>query len=294
MSVTYDNYRIFYYVAKYRSFTQAANVLLNNESNISRSINNLEHELGCQLFIRSNRGVTLTPEGEKLYTRVAVAHQQLQAAEAELADVKNLKKGIVSIGVSETALHVLLLPKLQKFHQKFPDIKIHISSVTTPQALASLKSGLVDFAVVTSPTGISRPLKEIPVVPLHEILIGGPRFAALASQSLNITDIPKYPFILLNSQTNAHNYFLRFFLDRGVSLRPDIQVATTDQILPLIKYDLGIGFLPEFFAEDALAKKEVFRIKLNCELPSRSICIVTDTSRPMSIAAKELEKLLLS
>ena len=38
---------------------------------------------------RSNRGVTLTPEGQKLYTRVAAAHHQLSSAEAELADAKS-------------------------------------------------------------------------------------------------------------------------------------------------------------------------------------------------------------
>ena len=60
----YDYYRIFYYVAQYQSFTKAAEMLRNNQPNITRYINNLESELGCKLFIRSNRGVKLTPEGE--------------------------------------------------------------------------------------------------------------------------------------------------------------------------------------------------------------------------------------
>ena len=62
MYINYEHYRIFYYVAKYRSFTQAASALLNNQPNITRTIKNLEDALGCTLFVRSNRGVTLTPE----------------------------------------------------------------------------------------------------------------------------------------------------------------------------------------------------------------------------------------
>ncbi len=54
----------YYYVAQYQSFTKAAEMLRNNQPNITRYINNLESELGCKLFIRSNRGVKLTPEGE--------------------------------------------------------------------------------------------------------------------------------------------------------------------------------------------------------------------------------------
>lgn len=66
MIINYDYYKIFYYVAKYKSFTQAANVLYNNQPNITRSIKNLERDLNCTLFIRNNRMVSLTPEGEKL------------------------------------------------------------------------------------------------------------------------------------------------------------------------------------------------------------------------------------
>ena len=64
MNISYDYYKIFYFVARYGSFTRAAEVLMNNQPNITRSIKNLEGELGCTLFVRSNRGVTLTAEGE--------------------------------------------------------------------------------------------------------------------------------------------------------------------------------------------------------------------------------------
>ena len=55
---TYDYYRIFYHVAQQHSFTKAAEVLHNNQPNITRCMNNLETELGCHLFVRSNRGVS--------------------------------------------------------------------------------------------------------------------------------------------------------------------------------------------------------------------------------------------
>ena len=61
MNVNYEYYRIFYYVAKYKSFTKAANVLYANQPNITRTINRLESELGCRLFERTHQGVTLTP-----------------------------------------------------------------------------------------------------------------------------------------------------------------------------------------------------------------------------------------
>lgn len=105
MYISYDYYRIFYYVAKYSSFTKAATVLRNNQPNMTRAIKNLESELGCKLFVRSNRNVTLTPEGEKLYEHVSVAFHHIESAENELQLDKNLQGGSISIGATEVALH---------------------------------------------------------------------------------------------------------------------------------------------------------------------------------------------
>lgn len=103
MEVTYDYYRIFYYAAKYKSFSQAATILMSNQPNVTRAIHNLESQLGCRLFIRSNRGAELTPEGERLYSHVAIAYDHLHAAELELENEKKLEQGTVTIGVSEIA-----------------------------------------------------------------------------------------------------------------------------------------------------------------------------------------------
>lgn len=54
-----DYYKTFYYVALSKNFTKAAELLGNNQPNVTRSMNNLEAELGCRLFARSNRGVSL-------------------------------------------------------------------------------------------------------------------------------------------------------------------------------------------------------------------------------------------
>ena len=70
--MTLDYYRIFYYVAQYQSFSKAAEILGNNQPNLSRCMNLLESELGCKLLVRTNRGVSLTPEGQRLFEHVYV------------------------------------------------------------------------------------------------------------------------------------------------------------------------------------------------------------------------------
>ena len=84
MNVNYEYYRVFYYVAKYKSFTGAANALLSNQPNITRVIKKLEEELGCTLFVRQRHGVALTPEGEKLYSHVSIALEHILCGEEEI------------------------------------------------------------------------------------------------------------------------------------------------------------------------------------------------------------------
>ena len=108
MNISYDYYRIFYYVAKYGSISQASRLLLNSQPNLTRAIRNLEGELGCVLFSRSSRGMHLTPEGERLFRHVRIAVEHIEAAQAELTESTSLQGGTVYLATNETALRCLL------------------------------------------------------------------------------------------------------------------------------------------------------------------------------------------
>lgn len=294
MNISYEYYHIFYYVAKYRNLTQAAEALHNNQPNISRILRLLEHELGCTLMIRSNRGISLTPEGERLYSHVKVAVEQIQAGEESLLKSARLQEGIVTIGASETALHLLLLPVLNQFKKKYPQIRIRISSHLTNQAMESVKNGLVDFALVATPVTIAKPLLSYPVMEFQDILVGGPSYAFLQEHAVSLEELSAFPFVCLGENTITRRFYEDFFRSHRLILTPELEAATTDQVLSMIESDLGIGFLPRVFAKEALAKQEVCQIPLAEEIPCRQICFVENENRPLSIAATELKQAITS
>ena len=126
MSINFEYYKIFYYVAKYQNISKAAKALQNNQPNITRVMKLLEGELGCQLMVRSNKGVALTEDGERLYGYVQPAVEQLQTAEEELTGRAKLGGGVVTIGASETALHLFLFDVIHEYHEKHPDVRVRI------------------------------------------------------------------------------------------------------------------------------------------------------------------------
>lgn len=292
MNVSYEYYRIFYYVAKYRSFTKAANVLGNNQPNVTRTMNRLEDELNCKLFVRSNRGVSLTPEGERLFAHVEVAMEHIQTGESELTGSASLQYGSVFIGASETALNLFLLEKLQFFHEQFPEIRLHITNHSTPQALTALKNGAVDCAVVTTPANVERPLQKTVLVPFQEILVGGSGFRELQEMKHHLKNVTTFPLIMLGQGTMTWEFYNQLFLQHGLSMEPDIEAATADQILPLVRHNLGLGFLPRAIAEEAIRRNEIVSVPLYEEIPQRNILLVQDRHRPLSAAAREFIKLL--
>ena len=171
MDVNFEYYKIFYYVAKYNNFTRAARVLGNSQPNVTRAMNCLEQQLHCTLLVRTNRGVFLTTEGEKLYTHVAAAMEQLFTAEEELAECVGLSHGSIAIGASETALNLFLLDKLKEFHNTYPGIRLKIYNHSTPQAVEAVRRGTVDFAVVSTPVKADAPLHMTMLHPYLPILI---------------------------------------------------------------------------------------------------------------------------
>ena len=290
--ITYDYYRIFYYVAQYKSFTRAAEALHNNQPNITRCMNNLESELNCTLFLRSNKGITLTPEGKRLYEHVAIAYEQLSLGEDEIRQNRDLENGLVSIGASENALRLLLLPVLERFHEQYPHVRIRIFNHSTPQAILALESKVVDFAAVTSPLTIQKPLHKTHLASYREILIGGTKYKELASQIRSLNDLSGIPVIGLADGTGTRELYHRYFLSHGLMFAPDMEAATTDQMLTLVKSELGLAFVPEPMAKDLLARGELVQLHLQEIIPTRSICLVYDHHRPLNTAARKFQQMM--
>lgn len=292
MYINYDYYRIFYYVAKYQNFTQAASILMNNQPNITRTIKKLESELGCTLFVRSNRGVRLTPEGEKLYAHIRIAIEQIQAGEEELSLDKSLQSGIISIGVSESALRCFLLPVLKEFQQHYPGIRLRVSNCTTPQAIASLKSGAVDMALVTTPSGKMDSLTVRNVKKIQDVAVCGTAFSSLSDRQISLAQLSAMPIVSLGPHTRTYEFYSELFMQNRLVFSPDIEVSTADQILPIVKSNLGIGFVPQEFLADE-DPGSIIRLNIKETIPTRSICLIERTDQPLSIAAKELEYMIL-
>ncbi len=289
MDITYDYYRIFYYVAKYGGISQAANALMRGQPNISKTVQTLEDQLGCKLLVRSNRGVTLTPEGEKLYRHLKVAFEHISAAENEILSERDLESGIISIATTEIALYGSVLSALTKFSTDHPHVKVKLTNSNNSNSLSMLKNGLADFAVLTMDK-IDSGFRVKTIKNFREILCV--KSGQLSSENFDIADILKNTYIGLNSSSYTYAFCTEYLMSLGINREPDIEVATANQVLQLVKAGIGIGFIAEPIADEWLKNGQIYEIKLPKAPPLREICLVEDKDRSLSVAAKTLVQYL--
>src|SRR6201994_3874028 len=122
----WDKLRIFHAVASAGSFTHAGQMLTLSQSAVSRQISALEEEITTPLFQRHARGLTLTDEGEMLYSAVSDVLNRLAQAEEDLKNVREAPRGTLKITASHGIGTYWLLSPLDKFLKEYPEVEVHL------------------------------------------------------------------------------------------------------------------------------------------------------------------------
>lgn len=292
MNINLEYYKIFYYVSKYGSFTKAAEALCISQPAISQAVKQLESSLGSSLFVRTQKGVKLTPEGEMLYSYIAPGYENILLGENQFKKMIDLDTGEIRIGASDMTLQFYLLSYLETFHLKYPDIKVNVTNAPTPDTLEYLYKGKIDFGVVSAPFQIKPDITAREVQVIEDIFVAGSKFAPLKDKILDYTDLKGLPIICLESNTSTRTYVDEYLKDNGVSLEPEFELATSDMIVQFTLRNLGIGCVVKNFADKYIESKELFELQFKEHIPKRHFCIITSDKNPMSKAAKELLNML--
>lgn len=287
-----EYYKVFYYVAKYRSLTAAAEQLAISQPAVSQAVKMLENGVGTKLFIRTSRGVRLTAEGEILARYVSKGYEQIELGEKKLAQMLDLEIGELRIGASDMTLRFYLLPYLEQFHEQYPGIKVTVSNAPTPETLDSLLEGKIDFGVVSTPFDVAPGIEAVRVKEIEDIFIGGLKFRSYKNRMLGLQEVERLPIISLEKKTSTRKFMDAFLEENGVELNPEFELATSDMIVQFTLRNMGIGCIMREFAEEYLETGRLFALRFNKIIPRRHFCIVTDEKNPLSAAGRKLLDLI--
>ena len=286
-----DLYKVFRQVGKSGSFSKAAEELYMTQPAVSQSIMQLENELNIRLFNRTRKGVTFTTEGNNLFDYVNSAITLIEAGEEKILEFRNLSTGELKIGVGDTISKYYLIPFLEKFHNKYPNIKLKIINSTTIELCSYIKSGDIDIAICNFPIEDDS-LELIPCAEIQDIFVCGERYKKLISDKVSYEELTKLPLIFLEKSSNSRKYVESFMISKGVNISPDFELGSYDLLLEFAKINLGIACVIKEFSKEFLEKKYVYEIDTIEKIPKRSIGACYLKKVPLSLGAIEFLKIM--
>ena len=283
-----EYYKVFYYVAKLGSVTKAADYLALSQPAVSQTIKQLEKQLGVGLFQRVSKGVRLTSEGALLFDFVEKGYEQIELGVQKVRQLQNLELGEIRIGASDMTLQFYLLPFLEQYHEKYPDIKVTVTNAPTPETLQFLTEGRIDFGIVSTPFAETPGLDAIQVKEIEDVFVAGRRFIAYKNRTLDLQELEKIPIISLEKNTSTRRYMDDFLAQNQVVIQPEFELATSDMIVQFALKNLGVGCVVKDFAKEYVDAGLLFELRFNKIIPKRHFSVVLNRKTPLSVAAQKL------
>lgn len=285
-------YYIFYTVANEKSISAAAKALYISQPAISKAVSKLESSLNTKLFMRSSRGVSLTKEGEILYTQVKTAFLSIQTGENQLKKANELGVSQLSIGVSISLCKYILLPYLQKFVKDNPHIKVTITCHPTLETISDVENGITDIGFVGIPEQ-QNDLVYLPVLEIQDTFVTTKRYLdnfKLRESSDNNSKpnlLESATFMMLNKENISRKYVDQYLHSHQIFMENIIEINTMDLLIELAKIDLGIACVIKDFVKTELETGELTELTFRRNIPKRKIGLVYRSENSMTDAMQK-------
>jgi DNA-binding transcriptional LysR family regulator len=269
----WDKLRIFHAVASAGSFTHAGQQLTLSQSAVSRQISALEEEISTPLFQRHARGLTLTDEGELLYTAVREVLSRLAAAEESLKNIHESPRGPLKITASHGIGAYWLLPRLKEFSKEYPDVEIHLLMEDRELDLSQREADLA----VRMRAPVQADLIQRKLFTVHYHMYASKEFLAKQEAPKTLEDICNFPVVVYGEtaapEIREINWLLEHYKKHfKTGCKGSItRINNITGILQAVEVGLGIGVLPDYVA---IGHPDLVRVLPEVPAPSFDVHLV--------------------
>lgn len=267
----YNKYKIFYAVAECNSFSKAVDVLHISQPAISYAIKELESQLNTELFIRENRTIKLTDDGEKLMVYLRRAFNEINIAEKILKEQKNDLVGTIKFGLYQH-LAVMFVPDLlEKFTKNNPNVKFEIITSSSEELKEKLRNRELDFIITQYPlfTENSEIFTEEKLLELENCFFTNKYYYDLYVKK----ELKEIPLLLPFRGYVDIDMLDKILKDSSIKVVNNFRIYALGLSKKLVEKNLGIGWGPRKCIETELKNKELYEIDFGFDAPSTKFSI---------------------
>lgn len=216
-------FQLHYFVklAEVLHFTQAAEACFVTQSGLSQQIKKLEEELGMHLFLRTGKKVQLTEAGIVFMQHAKRILDDVEISKQAIDDLNDLIGGELRIGVTYI-FGLLVLPVVQLFAKKYPDLKIIVEYGVTEPLKQKLLNNELDMVLVISADEIKLPMQIIPLFTSRLVMAVAKTNSLATLKSIPFKQLEGIPLILpsrgFNSREFVDNLFQKFDMHPKISI----------------------------------------------------------------------------
>lgn len=237
-------YEVFLAVVDKGSFIKAANELGYTQSGITHMMNSMEKECGFSLFIRSNKGVSLTLEGERVVPTIRHIVETNQSLEGQFDEIRGLKTGKVRVGCFPSVAGAVMPKLFRAFKDMYPDIQLDIAEEDDVRIHENwLMSGFIDVAFITKQSQQS--YDWIPYRDDAYVVILHKDHPLAQRESIAPTDLIGENFFMFRSLDGVDKDVSSYFKSLGISIVPTFTSCSDYSTMFMISEGLGVSMQPK-------------------------------------------------
>ncbi len=160
--MTLQQLRTLLAIVEFGSFRRAARELDVSQAGLTTSIQALEQALNLRLFVRTTHGITLTSEGRQIYERAQLIDREARQILIDAEQLRGSGVTSLSIGLGPTPTATLLNLVVPDFHQRFPEVRLNLTSGVFEHLESALQQGRIELAITATPeSGVASNLTSV-------------------------------------------------------------------------------------------------------------------------------------
>jgi LysR family positive regulator for ilvC len=273
--------KLFCALASNLHFGKAASNSHVSPSTLSRNIRQLEDKLGVSLFLRDNRSVTLTIEGEQFLVFAKEVIQQWETYQESLLSQAAQLRGQLSIYCSVTASYSFLYEILTEFRVRHPGIAIKLHTGDPAQAIERVLAGHEDIAIAAKPDKLPQGVSFKPINSSPLIFITG--IQAEDWQNRDWKNIP----VIIPEEGIARGRIDRWFESQGIKPAIYAEVKGNEAIVSMVSLGFGVGVVPQIVVDNSPLAERVKRFYPQPDLGpyNTGLCVMEKRLKSPIVAA---------
>lgn len=273
--------RLFHAIAEARNLSNGAAAMYITASSASYRLKNLEHAMGVELFIRSSRGMQLTPAGEALLKHVHDVLAGITRMQGEIARFSGGLRGNIRMWANSSSLNGFILPSVSRFLLAHPDINIELEERPSNTIVAGVAGRAVDIGVFAGPVPASADARILRYAH-EELIIVAPVGHPLAqSDRIGFSAALDFDFVCMSRSSSNFQFLQELSRQSGTHLNVRVHGHDFAAVLRMVEAGVGIALVPRSVAEDILRDMRVVGLALSEPWARRELQLVTRQSEPL-------------